>query len=164
MSGNEVAKLAQFQGVDVTSWIREFAQSINAKCGKWQLRKSSDGNSCVFLTPQNRCSVHPVRPIQVLIPSSLFLTLFIQCSTYPFWPENLISSFDWNAEGLEVCEGIHHGSRVPSSVILKEMMKTELNRETSEFDLDLFEAVLDQSESDFVSEFATGFWTVNRRE
>lgn len=161
-----MSKLAQFEGIDVTSWIRKFTQSINAKHGKWQLRKSSDGVSCIFLTPQNRCSVHPVRPIQVLIPSSLFLTLLVQCSTYPFWPEHLISSFDWNAEGLEVCEGIHHhsGTQIPSSVILKEMMKTELNRETSEFDLDLFEALLDQSDSDLVPEFATAFWTVNHRE
>eukprot|EP00955_Chlamydomonas_euryale_P066854 359660-Chlamydomonas_euryale.AAC.22 len=53
--------------------------------------------SCVFLLPDNKCSIHSVRPGQ--------------CSTYPWWPE-LMDGPGWNDEKHNVCEGFDHEDSV----------------------------------------------------
>lgn len=52
---------------------------------------------CMLLNEDGKCSVYHVRPIQ--------------CRTYPFWPEILISEEKWNSE-VNRCEGINRGDIV----------------------------------------------------
>jgi len=52
---------------------------------------------CVFLRPDGRCRVYPVRPLQ--------------CRTYPFWPEVAGSAAAWKREARR-CEGIDRGAVV----------------------------------------------------
>lgn len=51
----------------------------------------SNGEQCIFLTKDEKCSVYDVRPTQ--------------CATYPFWPQNLFGLAEWKAEASR-CEGI----------------------------------------------------------
>lgn len=52
---------------------------------------------CVFLRKNNdqkRCTIYPVRPSQ--------------CRTWPFWPDNLANTDEWN-RAAQRCSGINHG-------------------------------------------------------
>jgi Fe-S-cluster containining protein len=75
------------------------------------LRRTSEGelilshggaDRCVFLRPDNRCGIYPVRPLQ--------------CRTYPFWPEIMRSRAAWRREALR-CEGIDRVAVVPLAKI-----------------------------------------------
>jgi Fe-S-cluster containining protein len=57
---------------------------------------------CVFLDVEGRCRVYAVRPAQ--------------CSTYPFWPEVLVTAKAWRREARR-CEGIGRGAVVPLRLI-----------------------------------------------
>ncbi|KAG1671621.1 hypothetical protein FOA52_006852 [Chlamydomonas sp. UWO 241] len=58
---------------------------------------TDEQKSCVFLLPDNKCSIHTVRPGQ--------------CSTYPWWPE-LMDEAGWQDERWHVCEGFNHEDAV----------------------------------------------------
>lgn len=60
--------------------------------------KIENSGRCVFLSKSNSCKIYPVRPMQ--------------CQTYPFWPEILISKKKWRAEKRR-CEGVDNGTIVP---------------------------------------------------
>jgi Fe-S-cluster containining protein len=53
-------------------------------------------NHCTFYDPNTRkCTIYTVRPTQ--------------CRTYPFWPQIVVSPYDWEVASKE-CEGIQIGS------------------------------------------------------
>lgn len=54
----------------------------------------STDSDCLFLEGQ-RCRIYPVRPKQ--------------CSTWPFWLENLVSEETWNGPVRSCCPGIGQG-------------------------------------------------------
>ncbi len=60
-----------------------------------------DGPACPFLDG-SRCSVYEARPSQ--------------CSTFPFWPENLASRHAWD-ELATFCPGVGKGELIPLHVI-----------------------------------------------
>ena len=59
----------------------------------WSLTERLNGD-CVFITPEDRCSIYAVRPRQ--------------CRTYPFWGNILTSRASWEREG-RFCPGIGRG-------------------------------------------------------
>jgi len=58
---------------------------------------------CLFLEDGARCRVHPVRPRQ--------------CSTWPFWTENLASERAWAESVLSICPGAGKGPLFPAREI-----------------------------------------------
>lgn len=70
---------------------------VNVAEGVEGVRIDPNGN-CAFLDKNRRCRVYPVRPVQ--------------CQSYPFWPEILVSTKAWNKEKKH-CEGINRGKPVP---------------------------------------------------
>ena len=69
--------------------------------GEWVLEVGDDGEPCTFLTAQG-CSIHEGKPKQ--------------CSSYPFWRENMDSKFMWWLVG-GFCPGIDVGPMVPLETI-----------------------------------------------
>ena len=65
---------------------------------------------CVFLDPDGRCRVYPVRPLQ--------------CRTYPFWPEVAGSRREWQREARR-CEGIGNGPVVSRAAIRRAVRQCE---------------------------------------
>ena len=61
---------------------------------------------CTFLQKDNTCSIYAVRPLQ--------------CQTYPYWPEIMISKTLWDNEAVR-CEGINTGQRVEAEHIEKQL-------------------------------------------
>eukprot|EP01121_Diplochlamys_sp_Union-15-3_P008927 TRINITY_DN2400_c0_g1_i2.p1 TRINITY_DN2400_c0_g1~~TRINITY_DN2400_c0_g1_i2.p1 ORF type:complete len:129 (+),score=19.42 TRINITY_DN2400_c0_g1_i2:426-812(+) len=78
---------------------------------KFSLREVTATSPCVFLQPDKKCSIYPVRPKQ--------------CSTYPFWPDMVATPQTWERES-KLCEGINHSSAevTPYSKIKATMKET----------------------------------------
>ncbi|ETV96778.1 hypothetical protein H310_10084 [Aphanomyces invadans] len=81
------------------------------------LKQTPDDRQCIFLDGK-QCSIYPVRPTQ--------------CQTYPFWPQQLISKYDWTLASKE-CEGIlldpsSDDDIIPDDRILKETVIHEVHR------------------------------------
>ena len=66
------------------------------------------GGRCVFLSPDNRCRIYAVRPLQ--------------CRTYPYWPETLSSRAAWRREARR-CEGIGQGEVIPLARVRASLLK-----------------------------------------
>jgi hypothetical protein len=69
-----------------------------------------DQPACAFLTPENRCSIYPVRPKQ--------------CATWPFWKENLARA-TWEGEVQECCPGVGNGPLYSAAEIDRLAAETE---------------------------------------
>ena len=68
---------------------------------EWVLEVGDDGEPCTFLTDQG-CGIHEGKPKQ--------------CSSYPFWRQNMDSKFMWQLVG-GFCPGIDIGPMVPLETI-----------------------------------------------
>ena len=69
--------------------------------GEWILEVGDGGEPCTFLTDQG-CGIHEGKPKQ--------------CSSYPFWRENMDSKFMWRLVG-GFCPGIDVGPMVSLETI-----------------------------------------------
>lgn len=67
----------------------------------YSIRETNDGR-CIFY--ENGCAIYPVRPIQ--------------CSTFPFWFQNLRSEQSWK-EAARRCPGIGGGKNYTKEEILE---------------------------------------------
>lgn len=88
VSEEEMQTMADFLGLSLSAFCRRYTRIVD---GRYSLTEMRDNYDCVFLEGK-RCTIYPVRPIQ--------------CRTFPFWPENLVSKEAWES-AKEHCEGIH---------------------------------------------------------
>ena len=95
LNAREAEGIRRFLGVTKAWFRRRYLR--RAPAGELILCQGN-GDRCVFLAPDKRCRVYPVRPLQ--------------CRTYPFWPEVLRSRTAWRREARR-CEGIDQGTVVP---------------------------------------------------
>lgn len=86
----EAAAIAAFLGILEAEFIEQYLMLREDRA--WEL-KSRENGDCIFLE-NKRCLIYPVRPRQ--------------CRTYPFWKENLKSSYRWKLTAQE-CPGIGIG-------------------------------------------------------
>ena len=90
LAAKEIVRIADYLNLSeqefTTRYIREADQQI--------LLQERDDGSCIMLDDNDRCLIHPVRPMQ--------------CQTYPFWDEILTNHFTWILEHA-MCPGINKG-------------------------------------------------------
>ncbi len=84
----EIVHMAQFSGLSIAVFKRLYVRRVGQQYAL--VEKKSQNHSCVFYQNQ-KCQVYAVRPLQ--------------CRTYPFWQENLLSKQSWEQTAQE-CEGI----------------------------------------------------------
>ena len=87
----EEQALAVLHSVELEEFRRRF------ETGRWEspsLKEKERGECVFFSSPENRCSVYPIRPLQ--------------CRLFPFWPSILESLEEWEKTGSE-CPGINGG-------------------------------------------------------
>ena len=94
---HDVLRIARFLGLPVSGFIKQYLYPLG---NGYSIREDSNGK-CLFY--EDRCTVYPVRPGQ--------------CSTYPFWFENLRSLKKWRRVAKE-CAGIGRGSYYSKEHIL----------------------------------------------
>lgn len=92
VSKKEVEEIATFLKISIEKLTEKYLIQVGDKLSIRDLKHAN--YRCVFLK-DSKCQIYPVRPIQ--------------CRTYPFWPNILKNSKEWNQEA-NVCEGIrtHH--------------------------------------------------------
>ncbi len=91
LNETETAEIAVYLNIPVSefqSLYTEIETTTNLR-----ILKSTASGACVFYQ-EGRCTIYPVRPLQ--------------CRTYPFWPENLTSRYQWKQTARE-CPGIGQG-------------------------------------------------------
>ena len=87
----EEQALAAFHSIELEEFRRRF------ETGRWgspSLREKERGECVFFSSPENRCSVYPLRPLQ--------------CRLFPFWPSILESPEEWEKTASE-CPGMNGG-------------------------------------------------------
>jgi Fe-S-cluster containining protein len=84
------------------SWFRR--RYLNRLEGGELVLATGEGERCIFLDSDSRCSIYTARPLQ--------------CRTYPFWPELVGSRRAWQREATR-CEGIGLGGAVARQTIRK---------------------------------------------
>jgi len=89
LSEQEAQNIAAYLHVTQTEFLDWFTRIVDDRLA---LMDSDDGH-CVFLE-EHKCLVYPVRPQQ--------------CSTYPFWPENMKTPQRWELT-KQLCPGIGKG-------------------------------------------------------
>lgn len=79
-------------------WITETQRQARACCGCWRA-----GGRPPIMPPDRGCT--PLPWCSADSAHVLALRRGPQCRTYPFWPEIVLSEYDWAAEGQR-CEGV----------------------------------------------------------
>ncbi len=95
----ESQTLAKHLQLNLSQFYQQYTE-IEASTGLRILQSLPDG-ACIFYQ-NSHCSVYPARPLQ--------------CRTYPFWPENLTSAYQWKQTAKE-CPGIGQGEQIPAQQI-----------------------------------------------
>lgn len=99
--------MAKRLGVSEDIFIRKYLRRVG---NRHSLRELANGD-CVFY--MNGCTVYAVRPVQ--------------CRTFPFWPEYLISPEGW-AEAAERCPGVNKGTLHTAQMVDELLCQTRLHR------------------------------------
>lgn len=97
--------MAKTLGLPLAGFKSKYTERVESENSKGRQLKVDPAGRCLLLTESGQCSVHSARPAS--------------CRTYPFWPENLASRYEWARESIQ-CEGIQNtwvpesGTSVPS--------------------------------------------------
>jgi Fe-S-cluster containining protein len=92
LSDEDLVRIAQHLSLDPIDFEQKYVQRT---AHSLRLRKPSD-RQCLFHR-DNRCSIHPVKPVQ--------------CRVFPFWPEIVETPESWNATAQR-CPGMNKGPLV----------------------------------------------------
>ncbi|KAI9913709.1 hypothetical protein PsorP6_005344 [Peronosclerospora sorghi] len=93
----ECQELAQATNLSLIELRRRYTREIEEEDADGQktthfvLKQTSDDRQCIFLQG-SKCSVYNARPTQ--------------CRTFPWWPQHLVSDYDWQVAAAK-CEGIN---------------------------------------------------------
>lgn len=94
IADEEAGRIAGHLGMPLQRFYQQYTKEYSKVEGFRLLKtKHNQARDCIFLQPDNTCSIHKVRPLQ--------------CSTYPWWPD-LMNQQDWVWERDNVCEGFDH--------------------------------------------------------
>lgn len=85
---NEITRIAEFVEVPREIFVERCLYLLTES---YSIRETDDGR-CIFF--ENGCAIYPVRPLQ--------------CSTFPFWFQNMRSLDAWESVSLK-CPGIGKG-------------------------------------------------------
>lgn len=106
LTAEEAGKIAAYLEITETEFLEKYAD-LDPDGNTFKLRSFTAASipngmkmeqppkvgDCIFLH-DDRCIVYPVRPLQ--------------CSTFPFWPENVKSPYRWKIVAQD-CPGIDEG-------------------------------------------------------
>lgn len=80
MTDFELSRMAAHLGLSIAEFRLRYQVSGGSSEGGLHIEVRG-GKGCPLLTPDRRCTVHPVKPAQ--------------CSTWPFWSEMIDDSTEW---------------------------------------------------------------------
>lgn len=93
---DDIEPVAGYLGLTTRRFMKKFADKLKGS-GGYTLRMDNRGDCPFYCAEDKTCGIHPVK--------------FIQCRTYPYWPEHVETPAAWS-EVREECEGIGRGRRI----------------------------------------------------
>lgn len=98
VSDAEITAIAEYTTIERDTFVERCLYLMEKS---YSIRETNDGR-CIFY--ENGCSIYPVRPLQ--------------CSTFPFWFQNMRSNEAWESALLR-CPGIGKGPLFSKEAILE---------------------------------------------
>ncbi|MFI0435872.1 MAG: YkgJ family cysteine cluster protein [Parachlamydiaceae bacterium] len=99
-SEEEILRMAEFLSLSPRDFKRLYMKKVEQR---WTLiERKSQLHNCIFYQ-EKKCRIYAARPLQ--------------CRTYPFWQENLLSEANWKSTAKE-CEGIAPNAPLISSEMI----------------------------------------------
>ncbi|KAH9103139.1 hypothetical protein LEN26_014649 [Aphanomyces euteiches] len=153
VNAREVAAIADYLAISTEDCRRKYVGPVEFD-GMDTLRQSADDSQCIFLDGK-KCTIYPVRPTQ--------------CQTYPFWPQHLISKYDWSLVAKE-CEGVELNPRedgtdlVSNDKILHETVIHEVHQAGEELTYDEIASLVTELDRDLLEGFQDEVAAKYRRE
>jgi len=92
LTEEDLIRIAAYLSTDLAEFEQKY---VHRTARSLRLRKPSD-RQCLFHQDQ-RCSIHPVKPVQ--------------CRVFPFWPEIIETEGSWDETALR-CPGMNKGPLV----------------------------------------------------
>ncbi|MBF0196749.1 MAG: YkgJ family cysteine cluster protein [Planctomycetes bacterium] len=91
LEDEDVSKITKHLGISEDEFLQKYTKDVDGRLSFKDLKE--DNWNCIMLK-NGRCTIYELRPIQ--------------CRTYPFWAQNIISADAWQ-ETKEECPGIGKG-------------------------------------------------------
>jgi len=107
---HEIDKISVFLGIS-SDWFKR--RYLGWLPGEGWVLAINDGETCLFLGEERRCTIYAVHPEQ--------------CSTCPYWPELVLHKRNWMQKS-RCCEGMGRGkivSKKMMAILLKQQAKYE---------------------------------------
>jgi len=108
-------RMAHLLNIQLPAFKRLYVRRVGDRFSLVQ--KKSQNHSCVFYQDR-QCKVYSERPLQ--------------CRSYPFWRENLVSRESWERTAEE-CEGIQSGSPLVPIETIKHFLDEQQKQHPDEF-------------------------------
>lgn len=102
----ELARAADFLRISPSTFRRRYGAYREE--GVWAI--DPQHGPCFFYDEDTGCTIYEARPLQ--------------CRTWPFWPETVLTRRAWNAAARD-CEGMNQGPRVPPEEIERLLVECE---------------------------------------
>ncbi|KAG6976041.1 hypothetical protein JG688_00001763 [Phytophthora aleatoria] len=158
VNDREVEELATATDSSISEFKQKFTRTVKEDVGGQKrtqlvLKQTSDDKQCIFLQG-SKCSVYQARPIQ--------------CRTFPWWPQHLVSDYDWQLAAAD-CEGIHVPQEdkeedIPAYTfddVMSETILHDIHRSGENFTYDELQQMLRdlrEVEPDFVAQYKAEFF------
>ncbi|TFG65185.1 MAG: YkgJ family cysteine cluster protein [Spirochaetales bacterium] len=95
LSARDCKKMADFFSIAVPVFLEKYCRIVDIGAFKRYSLREKDNYDCIFWE-NGKCIVYESRPRQ--------------CSSYPFWPANLMDAEAWNSLQT-TCPGINQGKK-----------------------------------------------------
>ena len=114
ISEQEIRRLAVHLKLTPEETVEQHCRKINGKFSLKEGKTISGNYDCAFLKEiaPPRKSRKGVAIVQARRVCGIYEARPLQCRTWPFWPENLESKADWEAETRK-CPGMNTGTHYP---------------------------------------------------
>lgn len=116
VSDDEIEAAAGYLKMSVREFRKTYCRKVHGQVSFKEVRQPNDLHDCVFLrevpaAPGNGRELQPGEPIpQTRRVCSIYPVRPLQCRTWPFWPENLLTRKAWD-RAARGCPGMNRGGR-----------------------------------------------------
>ncbi|KAE9057776.1 hypothetical protein PF005_g31948 [Phytophthora fragariae] len=156
----ELQELAAATDLSVVEFERTYTRPAEEDVGGQKksqlvLKQTPDDHQCIFLQG-SKCSVYQARPTQ--------------CRTFPWWPQHLVSDYDWQLAAAG-CEGIHvaeEGEKEEEKIpvysfddVMPETILHDIHRSGENYTYDELQQILcdlREVEPEFVAQYKAEFF------
>jgi Fe-S-cluster containining protein len=100
VSVDEIEQLARFRGETTEEFSARYVRLVGTRFSLIE----RPGGDCIFWDRAAGCTVYTARPVQ--------------CRTWPFWPENVETTEDWE-HTTKICPGAGQGRHYTADEIIE---------------------------------------------